>query len=664
MTTSSGWRLRGILLAVFGLLSPWFWVKFPVCVWLGVASLRWLAGRATSDRRLDRILLGSFGLRTLLGIAFYMISSSRWPILRSLQIPGGFWLFGLDADVYNSMGVQIADMWRRGTELFIPETMIDYHVVVAAIYWLLDAHPLYPVLLNCWLGALTGWLAYRIGERLFDERTALTGAILVSFWPSSLLWSSQLLKDTPCWWLLFLILWLVVLSAAPGPGPAHVRLTRRALGAAGFVGSVVLLTRLRVYVGSTLAVAALATLVPASCASLVRGRVGRAVRLAGMAGLIVFAVMTARSLNVVRLVSPAHPDIAESTTILSAPPVSPLPPVNPPPSSAPEAPSALISQAELLEAAVLIVDPLPPVIAGQPYLAHVWSGWASWQAGERANAETEFWQAIRARPWSPVGYVALGALLIEQERLREALEVYVSWPGVKEKPVLGPLTDQLLAAMGEEALVQWAELAPKAAPAVTLVPKGLSGQALAMLREMNPRWIGALRQSFVESGGHTLMGLQVDLVTQPRQLLPSLPLALEVAFLAPFPGQWFDTTGSTGVMRVVAGAETALIYLLLPWLLVGLWRAARRPRVETCFLAALGLSVAVAVSLVVANLGTFFRLRLLYWLPFLILVAAGDPLGRARQVATWLRRRRVQPLAAGDSSPPVMVDVAQEARVR
>ena len=72
--------------------TSFWWVGLvSLGLWgLGAASLRWLAGQATSDRRLRRIVLGSFGLRTLLAVAFFVISDQRWPILRSLQSVPGF----------------------------------------------------------------------------------------------------------------------------------------------------------------------------------------------------------------------------------------------------------------------------------------------------------------------------------------------------------------------------------------------------------------------------------------------------------------------------------------------------------------------------------------------------------------------------------------------
>jgi hypothetical protein len=80
-------------------------------------------------------------------------------------------------------------------------------------------------------------------------------------------------------------------------------------------------------------------------------------------------------------------------------------------------------------------------------------------------------------------------------------------------------------------------------------------------------------------------------------------------------------------MRTLAGLEMLLVYLLIPWLLRGLREVLRaRQPAGLMLLAFIGLT-AVPISLVVANVGTLFRLRLLFLLPLLIIAAAGFPLG-------------------------------------
>jgi hypothetical protein len=123
-------------------------------------------------------------------------------------------------------------------------------------------------------------------------------------------------------------------------------------------------------------------------------------------------------------------------------------------------------------------------------------------------------------------------------------------------------------------------------------------------------------------------------------LLRYLPRALAIGLLAPFPSQWFDTKGSTGIMRAFAGVEMVFLYLLLPAMLVGGWRLAASHRFEAYVLLAWIAMTAVPLSLVVANFGTLFRLRLAFILPLLIVAAEGGPLGVYQRMREALKRFR------------------------
>lgn len=92
------------------------------------------------------------------------------------------------------------------------------------------------------------------------------------------------------------------------------------------------------------------------------------------------------------------------------------------------------------------------------------------------------------------------------------------------------------------------------------------------------------------------------------------------------------------MMRTLAGAEMAVWYLLLPCVGVGMWRLLRRSRSqsELLFFLTTILALTVSMSLVVANLGTLFRLRLLFLLPLLIVASAADPMELFRAWGRWV----------------------------
>lgn len=416
------------------------WLVFLVCLGiLGIGhGLFWWLTRAPSDRRLRHLVLAAFWVRVVVGVALYAISFYQWPVLRSLQVQDGFWSFALDAKLYHSSAVSIVEAWKHGLEL-TPGVRYEYLALIAAVYRLLGAQPLYAMLLHAWFGALTGWLAYRIGQRFFDQRSALRGAFFVSFWPSSVLWSSQILKDAPSWCLTLTVLWLVALLVGP-----HPRLERRArwgwgLQATALAVAITLLTRLRIYLGSVLLLVALVTLIPAACACLLNRRVARAVwrcldairphmgrilQLGGLTALVIGAVVVARDLDTTRLFSPAHPEEG-----------------------------------------------------------HVRLGLQHQQRGNLTQAEAEFSRAIELRPDSQRAYLLWAEMLSAVNRPREALQVCASWPGPQAADgAMRKLADELEALLSKETrmLSQDAPASPMAVQ-VTPKPKPASQEARAKL---------------------------------------------------------------------------------------------------------------------------------------------------------------------------------------
>jgi len=165
----------------------------------------------------------------------------------------------------------------------------------------------------------------------------------------------------------------------------------------------------------------------------------------------------------------------------------------------------------------------------------------------------------------------------------------------------------------------------------------VGNQMVLSAQEMTPQFFGVKRAGFVASGGYSLMDAWVRIFNF-GSLVAYLPRALVVGLFAPFPWQWFDAKGSTGIMRTWASVEMLLIYLLIPALIVGVRTIVKQRRVEGIFLLTAILLIAVSMSLVVANLGTLFRLRLQFLLPLLLVIAVGDPVGIYRDVLRWCKR--------------------------
>ncbi len=150
---------------------------------------------------------------------------------------------------------------------------------------------------------------------------------------------------------------------------------------------------------------------------------------------------------------------------------------------------------------------------------------------------------------------------------------------------------------------------------------GASGEALKT--SALPRletYLTTLRRESAESASSA-----VDADVEFRSLsdiLRYLPRAALVGLFAPFPSMWFAQGGQVGrAGRLLSGAETLAFYALMLAAVFGVWAGRRRPSVYV--LLGVALLGATALALVVANVGTLYRMRYPFWMLLVVLGAGG-----------------------------------------
>jgi 4-amino-4-deoxy-L-arabinose transferase-like glycosyltransferase len=116
--------------------------------------------------------------------------------------------FGGDALTYDQQGFALTLVWQGQISYddFTYGSVEDFlgmPYLVAGIYTLVGRNTLAVQLFNAVLGAATAPVVYVCAQRIFQNvRVARAAALLVAFYPSLLLWSSQALKDGPIMLLL------------------------------------------------------------------------------------------------------------------------------------------------------------------------------------------------------------------------------------------------------------------------------------------------------------------------------------------------------------------------------------------------------------------------------------------------------------------------------
>ena len=211
----------------------------------GLLFFRW-ARRITGDRRLVYVVCGAYAIRSMVALFLFVVSAYELPVFRSLQLGQGFWSFALDASGYE--GLTRATL-RNGvcTGWILVDSALDlFGAGVAALYWLFVPHPLVGVAFNVWAATGMVLLVFGLARRLGgSDATGVAAAALVAFWPSSLLWSTQLLREPGFLFILFLAFSLVGRRYWLAPG----RVLRAGVLLAGLAGTVLLLAKSRPYAG-------------------------------------------------------------------------------------------------------------------------------------------------------------------------------------------------------------------------------------------------------------------------------------------------------------------------------------------------------------------------------------------------------------------------------
>jgi hypothetical protein len=136
----------------------------------------------------------------------------------------------------------------------------------------------------------------------------------------------------------------------------------------------------------------------------------------------------------------------------------------------------------------------------------------------------------------------------------------------------------------------------------------------------------------------------IDIFTKfysAADLLAYLPRAAQIAFLSPFPAQWFER----GSEPANTGLETVLVYLSLVLLPYAVWIWRRRPELWVCLI--FNTALMMIFSITIPNVGMLYRVRYGF---IMCLVAIGFAGGvHLWQKCQLLRQQRASPSA---SMPP------------
>ncbi|MDQ1611726.1 MAG: hypothetical protein QOG00_1657 [Pyrinomonadaceae bacterium] len=147
----------------------------------------YLIGKVVSDRR---YLLQLF-------VAGLLVRMAVGSVIFSFELQS---FFGGDALTYDILGWDVLLYLRGQADLVVTDDTVVWGMpyLVAAIYAIVGRNVLAVQFFNAICGAAAAVVVYICAQHIFQNvRVARVAALLVAFYPSLILWSSQALKDAP-----------------------------------------------------------------------------------------------------------------------------------------------------------------------------------------------------------------------------------------------------------------------------------------------------------------------------------------------------------------------------------------------------------------------------------------------------------------------------------
>lgn len=631
--------------------TPWlFLLVLVLALWQHVASL-------SEDPWLWRIVLGSFAVRACLGIGLFYASLWQLPILEGLQIDGGFWAFAPDGKGYHD--TTEAALALLANDLPPPQALGlgegHYNYVLLVLYALLGPLPLSAIILNCWLGAATAVFAYLIGQELGGTRGARISAVMVTVWPSTLLWSTQILKDPLVIFLAFVIAWVVVKALVESANQESYRSVPQLLGTSVslLLLTVVLLVQNQ-YVPVALIMTAIGVMLPVSVYQLLSPRTRRSsVVLIALSCALLAALPLSRTVPTLRTII-APPD-SELTYMAYG--------------------QLYLRRGQYDEA----IEEYTKALTAAPDFRPGWFNLGvarkrTGQAGEAKEADQAWWstglnalprilrEARSATQFAPL--LSTVPVIAEEDRSALAVVDTVDSPDglriveltdfadrdshmellvVPERQV-APVAMEWLAnetpAMVNEVSATPSEAVRATIPsdraALVAVPRPLFPGFLGRLEVNVLSRLNGVRVGYLNVGGASTQ-FDVTQFETSFSLIAFFPRAIRNVALYPLP--WEVGSGQLGSAQVLAAIEAMATLVMLPLFVVAVRQIVQRRDAARLFLLLLGLMLALVIGLAIPNLGTVFRKKAFALFPLFVMACSVS----WRDVALMFRRTETPP---------------------
>jgi 4-amino-4-deoxy-L-arabinose transferase-like glycosyltransferase len=297
-------------------------------------------------------------------------------------------------------------------------------------------------------------------------------------------------------------------------------------------------------------------------------------------------------------------------------------------------PSFSLLTTQLLRDPLFIIAMLTMVLASVRLLTNTYSWRNGLLTGALGGAAGFLLWIVRKAMWEAVlAIVLLGICLLLARHFRERRLLAGNLAGIAlllgvvvGAPYIAPTPRKIVPVQPpsqERAAIENQPLSPTGEQAANSATAEVE-QAKPKLSRLAAR-IRLLRHRFNKAYENRASSSNIDVDVEFSSLADIawyLPRAAVIGFFAPFPDMWLAPVDGAGrTRRMLAGVETLSMYLIEVLMIFGLWFERRRLPVWLLFLtAAIGV---VALGMVVANIGTLYRMRYAFWIMLIIIGMEG-----------------------------------------
>lgn len=201
----------GIIFGILPFVIPYSVFIYSIIILLGfaVGAILIYKHEPKEAKTLMKIFIAGFLLRLIVCILLSYLAYLK---------KGNIFFLGADDYGYAYNASKIVAAWRETGYLPGSDSLwwmpwagdLTYSYWLSFLYYFIGEYYFMSLFINCAFGSLSIIFVYLIAKEIFNYRVAILSSLLMLFWPSMILWSTQNLKESLTVFIIVLVFWILI----------------------------------------------------------------------------------------------------------------------------------------------------------------------------------------------------------------------------------------------------------------------------------------------------------------------------------------------------------------------------------------------------------------------------------------------------------------------